>query len=201
MMTRDSTGGRTEGGAGVVDSEDGGDPMWADLFARIAIGDDSALEELFDLSAAKVYGLALWRTGSPDDASEVTQNTFVRLAERRAELGSVRNPRSWLFAVAHRLSVDIGRRRRVRHTVPFRDAGLLVASDADPDRTLDANRAAGLLGRLPAKQRDAIYLHLFAGLTFSGVAEAVGIPTFTAASRYRLGISKLRRLMGGSDDR
>jgi DNA-directed RNA polymerase specialized sigma24 family protein len=53
-----------------------------------------------------------------------------------------------------------------------------------------------LLLELPHPQREAIWLHLFAGCTFAEVARVAGVPTFTAASRFRLGVARLRRLMG-----
>ena len=54
-------------------------------------------------------------------------------------------------------------------------------------------RVSRLVFRLPVVQRIAVYLHCFAGLSFREVGKATGVPTFTAASRYRLAVRKLRR--------
>jgi RNA polymerase sigma-70 factor (ECF subfamily) len=51
---------------------------------------------------------------------------------------------------------------------------------------------AEALGQLPADQREAVVMHLFAGLTFAQAAEAIGVPLQTLASRYRRGLSALR---------
>ena len=40
-------------------------------FQALGSGDDSALEKLYDLAAGRLFGLALWRTGSIEDASDV----------------------------------------------------------------------------------------------------------------------------------
>jgi len=170
---------------------------WLVLFAEIADGNEKALDRLFEVSARKVYGLALWRTASVEDARDVVQEVFVRIAERRHDLLAVRDPRSWLMAVAHRLAVDLCRRRTVRRTVPLDEVVLFTVASGDAERTIDQGIATRLLLQLPAAQRDVIYLHLFAGLTFAAVGDVVGVPTFTAASRYRLGVGKLRRLMEG----
>ena len=58
-----------------------------------------------------------------------------------------------------------------------------------------AAHASELLAGMPANQRDVIYLKHFADCTFAEIGTIVGIPTFTAASRYRKGISDLRNLM------
>ena len=67
------------------------------------------------------------------------------------------------------------------------------------ERALDAVAAKNLppgLRELPAPQREAIYLRHFAGCSFAEIGKATGVPTFTAASRYRLGMRRLRQLTG-----
>jgi RNA polymerase sigma-70 factor (ECF subfamily) len=73
---------------------------------------------------------------------------------------------------------------------------LLQTDPVDPGRALDARRASTALRSLPAAQREAIVLHHFSGLTFADIGRVMGVPTFTAASRFRNGIRTLRRLMG-----
>jgi len=70
-----------------------------------------------------------------------------------------------------------------------------MAADDDPDETVDAWRVSRLLAQLPLAQRDAIYLQHFAGCTYAEIGRIVGAPAFTAASRYRAGIRRLRRLL------
>ena len=167
------------------------------LFGEVASGRSEALGEIYDLVAGRLYGLALWRTGNREDASDVVQETFVRLARSRETLEGIRDPRGWLLRVAHRLSVDAARRSS-RHPAESLDehAGLLAPS-CDEASAVDARRATALLARLSAAQREVVYLRHFAEMTFSEMARNLGIPTFTAASRYRLALFRLRRLMGG----
>ncbi|MCJ7440907.1 MAG: hypothetical protein MUO25_04920 [Thermoanaerobaculaceae bacterium] len=65
---------------------------WRDLFARLAAGDSSALEPMYGAAAGPVFGLALWWTGSVEDASDAVQEVFLRLAERHRRLGKVEDP-------------------------------------------------------------------------------------------------------------
>jgi RNA polymerase sigma-70 factor (ECF subfamily) len=172
-------------------------PEWAELFGAIASGNQDALTELYDAASAAIFGLALWRTGSPDEAGDVVQDVFLRLIELRDTLGGISRPRSWLLSVAHHRAVDSARRRRRRAATPIETIAYLVAPSGDPERSLDALRASRLLGALSAAQREAIYLHQFAGCTFREIARITRVPTFTAASRYRLGLRRLRTLMEG----
>jgi RNA polymerase sigma-70 factor (ECF subfamily) len=170
---------------------------WKDLFARLAAGDSSALEPLYRASARSIFGLALWRTGSVEDASDVVQEVFLRLAQGYRRLGKVKDARSWLLGVAHHVAVDSARRRKRRVSESLDEVPYLAAPETDDARAIDAARASRLLAHLPPAQRNVIYLRHFADCTFAVIGDITGVPTFTAASRYRLGIERLRRLMGG----
>jgi len=172
-----------------------GTEPWRRVFDALARDSLGALEDLYDLAASEVYGLALWRTGSVEDAADVVQDVFVRVAEQRGKLASVRQPRPWLLTVTHRLAIDVTRRRLRRKAAPIEEALLLTGGPAEPERALDGERASAHLADLPAKQREVVYLRHFADLTFAAIGRVVGVPTFTAASRYRLGMARLRRLM------
>ncbi|MFV2069469.1 MAG: RNA polymerase sigma factor [Pirellulales bacterium] len=172
------------------------DRQWLDLFNDIADGRTAALEKLYHQVASRLYGLAQWRTGSREDAGDVVQEVFVYLAEHRDRLRRVRSPERWLMTVTHRKAIDVLRRRQRRQSAPL-DEACFFAAPEQGSRRLDAARASALLARLPAVQREVIFLRHFADCTFAGIASIVGVPTFTAASRYRLGIARLRRLMGG----
>jgi len=126
---------------------------WKDLFARLAAGDSSALEPLYRASARSVFGLALWRTGSVEDASDVVQEVFLRLAQRHRRLGKVEDPRSWLLGVAHHVAIDVARRRKRRATEPLDEVAFLAAPETDHVRGIDAARAAGegALGAEPTR--------------------------------------------------
>jgi RNA polymerase sigma-70 factor (ECF subfamily) len=65
---------------------------------------------------------------------------------------------------------------------------------------LDAAHVSTMLAGLPETHRDVIFLKHFAGCTFVEIGEIVGVPKFTAASRYRAGIEKLRKMMEGDHD-
>ncbi len=165
----------------------------AAAFAALAAGDLDAIETVYDACAPDLFGLALWRTGSREDAADVVQEVFVRLAAGLSGLGRVRKPRAYLLAMGHSAAVDILRRRKI--TVEADDA-VLEPVRPDPVTAADAARASRLVLGLPAAQREAVYLRHFAGLSFAEIGDVTGVPTFTAASRYRLGIGRLRKLMG-----
>jgi len=171
------------------------DEDWRGLFADLAAGRLVALDELYDVAAPRLFGLALWRTGSKDDAADVVQDVFVRVAEQGARLAKVRKPRAWLLTVTNRAAIDVTRRRRRHQTELLEECTYLTVADDDCERTLEATQVSALLAGLPDTHRVVIYLKHFAGCTFAEIGDIVGVPKFTAASRYRNGIQKLRKLL------
>jgi RNA polymerase sigma-70 factor (ECF subfamily) len=191
---------RVVAGEGSLESKAAGTALRETLekaFSALSAGDPDALEAIYDAIADRIYGLALWRTGSAEDAGDVVQEVFLRIVEGRSRLGSVKEPFPWLLGLAHHVAIDVARRSKRRATIPLDSVPFLAAAERDHASPIDAARVSRLLARLPAAQRDAIYLRHFEECTFEGIGRITGVPTFTAASRYRLGIGKLRRLLEG----
>lgn len=172
---------------------------------RLARGDVSALEELYDLHAKRLFGLALWLTRSREDAEEIVQTVMVKLAARGEDLLSIREPAAYLVTMARRQALDCLERRAGRRESPLDDVLFEEAGD-DPERT-GADRSSGparedalavqaAIEQLPADQREAVYLHIYEGWSFREIGELSAVPTFTAASRYRLALARLRERLG-----
>jgi RNA polymerase sigma-70 factor (ECF subfamily) len=176
------------------------DDRWRELFAELANRQVDSLDELYDLAAVDVYRLALWRTGSAEDAEDVVQDVFLRLVEHGPKLAAIRHPKRWLLTVARRRAVDQVRRSGRWPTEPLDETAFLVARTGDPARVVDARRVSRLVGELPAKQREVLLLRHFADCSFADIGRITGVPTFTAASRYRLAVTRLRRRLENRDD-
>jgi RNA polymerase sigma-70 factor (ECF subfamily) len=162
-----------------------------DCLGRLAAGEDAAAAELYDRFGDELYGLALWICGSAPDAADVVQEVFLRLMRSRARLGAVRDARAYLLRMTRSAAIDLHRRRRVRHE-PLEER-LLAPVLTDPATRVEAQRLSRWLAKLPASQRSAIYLRYFSELSYAEIGRVTGVPTFTAASRCRLGLQRLRR--------
>jgi RNA polymerase sigma-70 factor (ECF subfamily) len=195
MARTSGPGWLAKGASDVATSASDDEAHWREIFDALADGRLDALDELYDLAATDVYRLALWRTGSVDEAEDVVQDVFVRVAEKSRTLASIRHPKRWLLTLAHRRAIDLCRRRATRKAEPVDEIPYLVAASSDPDRVIEAQALSRLICRLPEKQREVVLLRHFAGCTFSDIGRITGVPTFTAASRHRLAIARLRRIL------
>jgi RNA polymerase sigma-70 factor (ECF subfamily) len=108
----------------------------------------------------------------------------------------VREERAFLLRLVHNVSIDRVRRRETRersYERLARETTSLFALAPDPDEQAFRDALSKALSELPAEQRAVVHLKLWEGLTFEAIAEALGIPLYTAASRYRYGLDKLRQ--------
>jgi RNA polymerase sigma-70 factor (ECF subfamily) len=156
---------------------------------------ESDLERLYDAHAQGLFAFLLNFTRDEDDTRDLLQEVFVRLARQPALLRGVRNERSFLIRLAHNAAIDLIRRRGTResyHEEFGREPQPPFAPSADPDEQSFREQLSEALGELPAEQRAVVHLKLWEELTFEQIAEALGIPPNTAASRYRYGLDKLR---------
>lgn len=169
----------------------------ARLQARLGNSERAALGDLYDLHARHIYGLALWWCGRVEEAEDVVQETFVRVWEKRHLVARARDLEAYLLRMAK--TVAAGRHRRRKPTEPLDEANLVLAAEGDPVRAVDAARLSAHLHRLSPKLRAVIYLRVFLDHSFRRTGSILGIPTFTAASRHRLAIERLQRLMEVSD--
>jgi len=162
---------------------------------RLAEGDVGALDTIWQDHADRAFRHALFVTGRREDAEDVVQSVFVRLAGLGADLLGVRDLGAYLGAMIHREAVGLSRRRKAGEDRADPDALLVVLPD--PEADADRRRAAALLATLPSEQREAVVLHLWSGMTFREIGRVTGVSTFTAASRYRLATRHLRRAIEG----
>ena len=176
----------------------------ADLLARCSTGDGAAFEELYADTAPRVFGMVLRVVAQQSLAEEVTQDVFTYVwtesARYERSRGSVIG---WILTIAHRRAVDRVRsvaasRRRddvwMRDDTPTPFDSTALAAHA----SLEAAQVHTALKTLTLKQRTAIQLAYFHGLTYAEVAAQLGIPHSTAKTRIRDG---LRALAGALDTR
>ncbi len=153
------------------------------------------IERLYDAHASVLFSFLLSMTRNEADSRDLLQEVFMKLARRPDLLAGVGDERAFLLRLAHNLAIDLIRRRGTRdrqHEHMAKESRSVFAPAAGPDEGAFRKELAAALGELPAEQRAAVHLKLWEGLTFEQIAELLGIPLNTAASRYRYGIDKLR---------
>ena len=110
---------------------------------RLAEGDASALETIWEAHGDGAFRHALWVTGRREDAEDVTQNVFVHLAGMGSDLLGVRALAPYLGAMIHREAVAVCKRRALGGAQVPLDVDALVAPVADLEGEADRRREIG----------------------------------------------------------
>jgi RNA polymerase sigma-70 factor (ECF subfamily) len=160
--------------------------------ARAAAGDAGAWAALVRRHLPAVTRCAAYMLGDPAEAEDVAQDTFMRLHRKLATWeGGEDGLSSWLHRVAVNLSID--RRRAPVRPSSLADAGD-VAEPANLDGPLDRKRhVESALVKLPDRQRAALVLVHYQGLSGREAAAALDISVEALESLLARGRRSLRR--------
>ena len=154
------------------------------------------LERLYDEHAQALFAFLVNFTRNEADTHDLLQDLFVRISRQPDLLQNVSEPRGFLLRMAHNAAIDLIRRRGARQKSYDRLADETIAIFASADnRDENAFREAvsRALDELVPEQRAVVHLKLWEGFTFERIAQVLGIPLNTAASRYRYGLDKMRQ--------
>lgn len=157
---------------------------------------------LYDRYAPDIHRYATRRLGA-GAADDITAETFLIAFRTRVRYDTDRpNARPWLYGIAGNL---IGKQRRAE----VRALRALARTGHDPVAESWAERAdarvtaqsahaplAGALVGLSAGDRHVLLLVAWADLTYTEVAEALGIPVGTVRSRLNRARRKVRSALG-----
>ena len=165
-----------------------------------------ALRALYDLTAGKLFGLALKVTGRRDWAEDVLQEAFLSIwrsaGDYRATLSP---PLAWMGMVVRSRALDFLRRRtsaRADAVQELDDAVTeTVAGDGpDPADTAQASEQAWALHeclrKLEGRQREVVSLAYLRDLSHAELAEQLQLPLGTVKTWIRRGLDQLRGCMG-----
>jgi RNA polymerase sigma-70 factor (ECF subfamily) len=163
-----------------------------DLMAAVARGDEAALAALIDRYAANVHAHLFRYSGNREDADDLLQETWVRVARSAKRFDTARRFRSWLYGIATNLARD-GFRRRVTKERAFRELAMSppATPTADP---ADRSELRERIAELPESMRAVLLLRYYEGMSEAEMAGCLEIPRGTVKSRLH---AALRELRGG----
>jgi RNA polymerase sigma-70 factor, ECF subfamily len=131
---------------------------------------------------------------SEADAQDLVQEAVVEAARRQND--SQPPAPALVFATIRRRAIDLARSENRRASLERAAAEPLPGSwfDTSVEDHERNQLIQDAMSRLPEMYREVVTLKVWGGLTFAEIADTLGIPTNTAASRYRYGLIELRKL-------
>jgi RNA polymerase sigma-70 factor (ECF subfamily) len=168
------------------------------LVERCREGDRSALAALVTRYQRAIYNAAYRVLGNGEDAADVAQSVFLRVAERLDEFDAQRRFFSWIYRIAINEALNVLRRNGREETLEEADE-VAGAESLDPERRARdaelAGRVQGALMSLRFDDRIVITLRHFSGCSYGEIASILELQEKTVKSRLFEARQRLRGLL------
>lgn len=157
-----------------------------ELIEQFQNGDTAAFDALFTRYQKRTFRLVQRFVSNPEDASDLTQDAFIRAYQGLGDFKSQCQFYSWLYRITVNLCIDFLRKKSRSEVLLYDsdDSGELPMSNiADPRSESPAKAVENkelrahirkAVRRLPPKQRQIFILRHWNGLSLKDIAAVVG---------------------------
>ncbi|WP_282193698.1 RNA polymerase sigma factor [Muribaculum intestinale] len=170
------------------------------LILELRSGSDKAFNALYRRYVSQLYYFSLRYTKSACDAEEIVHDVFVRLWNIRGHIKSTESLRPLLFVMAkHYLINSLRSNVNSRVYEDYLNYTDIIADSASHNMEYDefCAQLSDALNRLPEKQRRAIELSRFEGMSVDEIAEILNISKQTVYNNIHMGLKRLKYLLEG----
>jgi RNA polymerase sigma-70 factor (ECF subfamily) len=171
-----------------------------ELFRLLAVGNEGAFKDIYNLWKERVYCTALKFVKSHDDAEDILQQVFLSLWVSREKLPYVENQQAYIFTIVHnKISTYFksasNRERIYRYLFDFVENESRITDEqlAYNERN---SRFQTAVNQLPEQQKRAYLLSRQDGLSNSEIAEAMDLSINTVKSHIAAALKTLRKNVG-----
>jgi RNA polymerase sigma-70 factor (ECF subfamily) len=153
------------------------------------------IHDLYERYAADVCRFALYLSGEPADAEDITADTFVRLWTTSGEIRT-RTVKAYLFTIARHLYLD-RQRARARFT-DLDDSPPSSTPNAEDRATVrsEVEHVKQAIAQLPEADRTALLMRA-SGLSYEEIADAIG----ASVGAVKVRVQRARKRIGDAQRR
>lgn len=169
------------------------------LIDRCRAGERDAQRELFENSSQRIFRLLLRMTGNADDASDLTQETYLRGFQRLDQFDGRSAIASWFYRIAVNQALQF-RRRQSTVKSKLQDLARNRPNEAQMPTTDLRLDLEGALAELSLDDRALLLLRYQEGLDYRGIGEVLECAEGTVASRLSRARERLREILRKSYD-
>jgi RNA polymerase sigma-70 factor (ECF subfamily) len=171
------------------------------LIWRFKCGSSNALCRIYEKYRKDLLRLAAILSNNASDAEDIVHDVFVSFAQSAETLKLSGNLKSFMLTCVANRARNKNRANQHRQTTGLDEAESVASQLKTPEQWLiqseELRRWSDIMVQLPYKQREAVILHLRAGMKFRQIAQSQGVSVNTVKGRYRYGLNKLRSILDG----
>jgi len=187
---------RPDPGAAEISFADLGE---ADLVAACLNGASGAFDVIVERHRRSVYQLCYRFVGNHEDASDLSQDVFLRAYRGLKHFRGQSTLATWLYRIGVNVCLN-----RVSVKTPLNepidaDQHIDARSESPADRVLRGERAVRVraaIAQLPKKQRAALILRMYHDMSHQEIAAAVGSSVGAVKANVFHALCNLKKLLG-----
>src|SRR5213082_1819361 len=158
-------------------------------------GNEADFERLYQASYGKILGTLTAMLGDRAAAEDCAQDAFERAFKKWPTWKPLAPAEAWVHRIAINAAVSYKRKMRLREVDEVIRRIGRPRSAPDPQVIVENGDLAAALTQLPPKQAAAIVLRHYHGYTNRAIAQSLGIPERTVASRLSVSKERLRVML------
>lgn len=179
------------------------DNISSELMSRLREGDMLAFDRIYELYSHKLFSFVFGILKNDAESEDIVQEVFIKIWESRNKLGDYKLLNSYIFTIAYNNSIDLIRKRinNGKYLDHLKNSSIVqenstVISEIEFDEL--SQHAEKLIMNLPERQKQVFQLHREKGLTYSEIAEQLGISKNTVENHMVNALKYLRQNMDNS---
>ena len=175
------------------------------LLDRVALADEKALRELYEMTSSKLYGVAVRVVTNREWAEDVLQEAFINIWRIAGDYkASLSPPMAWMALVVRSRGLDFLRRRTSERADRMQELDDVISDTVagDSPNPMDVAQASeqakalhACLSQLDNKQREVVSLAYMRDMSHGELAEQLKLPLGTVKTWIRRGLEQLRGCM------
>ena len=175
------------------------------LLDRVALADEKALRELYEMTSYKLYGVAVRVVTNREWAEDVLQEAFINIWRIAGDYkASLSPPMAWMALVVRSRGLDFLRRRTSERADRMQELDDVISDTVagDSPNPMDVAQASeqakalhACLSQLDNKQREVVSLAYMRDMSHGELAEQLKLPLGTVKTWIRRGLEQLRGCM------
>lgn len=160
-------------------------------------GDAAAFEHLVEKHYLMVYKLSYRWCGIKEDAEDITQNVFVKLAGKIKKFRLDSAFKTWLYRITINTAKDYYRKKKLNKDkeAAYVENQVFTESNKNQDCSFVSSHISSALDKLPVKQKEAVLLIFCEGLSHKEAAAILCCAETTISWRIFQAKKKLEKLL------
>ncbi|MFL0267960.1 RNA polymerase sigma factor [Candidatus Clostridium radicumherbarum] len=165
-----------------------------EIILKIADGDKNALKLIYEEFNYVVYNFALSILHNEQDASDVSQEVFIKIWNNACKFLPGRNYKAWIIEITKNQSIDCLRRKKNKIVTEELDKlsdVCLIENEAFDEQVINKIRLNQLLSSLTDMEREIIIMHVIGEITYMEISHILKISFGKVVWNYKKGIKIL----------